>query len=133
MQELLHGAGIVCIYFIVAASMMLTLRWFIKIPDELFRKILHFILLGSYIPFAFAFDTWRFRIFPLLIQGLHRQVVARIQCAPSEEHIGWLQRGRPMCHLRLNRSRLRGIIPDTQQFVFKIEKRCRNFKTNVLS
>ena len=58
MQELLHGAGIVCIYYVVAASTMLTLRYFLKIPNELFRKMLHFILLGSYIPFAFAFETW---------------------------------------------------------------------------
>lgn len=58
MQELLRGAGAVCLYFIVAASIMLTLRWFIRIPDELFRKILHFILLLSYIAFAFAFETW---------------------------------------------------------------------------
>ena len=58
LQELLSGAGIVCIYYVIAASAMLTLRWFIKIPDEIFRKSLHFILLGSYIPFAFAFETW---------------------------------------------------------------------------
>lgn len=37
---------------------MFALRWLIKIPNELFRKLLHFILLGSYIPFAFAFETW---------------------------------------------------------------------------
>lgn len=58
MQELLHGAGIVCIYFVVAASIMLTLRKLIRIPDELFRKLLHSILLVSYIPFAFVFETW---------------------------------------------------------------------------
>lgn len=58
MQELLRGAGIVCLYFVIAASGMLTLRWLITIPDELFRKLLHFILLISYIPFAFAFETW---------------------------------------------------------------------------
>jgi len=58
MQEFLHGAGIVCIYYVVAASSMLIIRWLTKIPNELFRKILHFILLFSYIPFAFAFDTW---------------------------------------------------------------------------
>ena len=58
LQELLNGAGIVCIYFVVVASIILTLRWFIKIPDELFRKTLHFILLISYVPFAFAFETW---------------------------------------------------------------------------
>lgn len=58
MQELIHGAGQVCLYFIIAASSMLLLRWLIKIPDELFRKVLHSILLVSYIPFAFAFHTW---------------------------------------------------------------------------
>lgn len=58
MQEALRGAGIVVLYFVVAASTMLLLRRIIRIPDELFRKILHFILLFSYIPFAFAFTTW---------------------------------------------------------------------------
>jgi len=67
MEELLHGAGIVCIYFVVAASSMLTLRWFLTIPNELFRKILHSILLVSYIPFAFAFDTWWLSVLLALI------------------------------------------------------------------
>lgn len=58
MQEFLHGAGIVCIYYIAAASGAFAARWLTKIPDELFRKILHCILLVSYIPFAFAFQTW---------------------------------------------------------------------------
>ena len=58
MQEFLHGAGVVCIYFAVAASAALLARKLIKIPDEIFRKTLHFILLFSYIPFAFAFETW---------------------------------------------------------------------------
>lgn len=58
MQELLYGAKHVCIYFAIAASVALILRRLIKIPDELFRKALHFILLFSYIPFAFAFETW---------------------------------------------------------------------------
>lgn len=58
MQEFIHGAGIVCIYYVVAASGIFAVRWLTKIPNELFRKILHGILLLSYIPFAFAFDTW---------------------------------------------------------------------------
>jgi len=58
MQEFFHGVGIVCIYFAVAASAALWARKLIKIPDEIFRKTLHFILLFSYIPFAFAFETW---------------------------------------------------------------------------
>jgi len=58
MQEFLHGALAVMGYIIPAAAIMLTARWLLKIPDELFRKILHFILLGAYIPFLFAFETW---------------------------------------------------------------------------
>ena len=58
MQEFLHGAEVVCIFFVVSASIAIVARKLIRIPDELFRKILHFILLFSYIPFAFAFKTW---------------------------------------------------------------------------
>jgi len=58
MQAFLHGAGVVCIYFVVAASAALWTRKLMRIPDEIFRKTLHFILLFSYIPFAFAFETW---------------------------------------------------------------------------
>ena len=58
MQELLHGALICFLYLIPAAATMLIARRFLKIPDELFRKILHFILLGIYFPFLFAFRTW---------------------------------------------------------------------------
>ena len=58
MQELLRGAGFVCLYFAVVATTLLVCRWRLSIPDELFRKMLHFVLLGSYIPFVFGFDTW---------------------------------------------------------------------------
>ena len=58
MQELLHGAFVFCLYVIPAATIMMTIRRFWKIPDELFRKILHFILLGAYFPFLFGFKTW---------------------------------------------------------------------------
>ena len=58
MQELLHGAFLFVAYVIPAAVVMLTARRFLKIPDELFRKILHFILLGAYFPFLFGFNTW---------------------------------------------------------------------------
>ena len=58
MQEFLHGAGVVCTYLVVAASAALWARKLIRIPDELFRKTLHLILLLSYIPFAYAFETW---------------------------------------------------------------------------
>jgi len=58
MREFLYGAGIVALYFVVAASSMFAARKLTRIPDELFRKLLHFVLQASYILFAFAFDTW---------------------------------------------------------------------------
>ena len=58
MQEFLHGAAMVIVYLIPLALMALVARKLIKIPDELFRKILHFILLGAYIPLITAFKTW---------------------------------------------------------------------------
>lgn len=58
MQDFLNGTGAVCAYFAFAASTAMIARWLIRIPDEVFRKTLHFILLFSYIPFAFAFEVW---------------------------------------------------------------------------
>ena len=58
MQDLFHGAWVFVLYLLPAAVIMLTIRKFTKISDELFRKILHFILLGAYFPFLFAFETW---------------------------------------------------------------------------
>ena len=58
MQEFLYGTGITVLYIIIAAGIMLMARMLFTIPDELFRKILHFILLGAYIPLVFAFNAW---------------------------------------------------------------------------
>lgn len=58
MQEFLYGSSAVVLYIIIMASSMIAARIFIKIPNELFRKILHFILLGAYIPLIYAFETW---------------------------------------------------------------------------
>ena len=58
MEEFMYGAKIFILYLIPMAVFFLSLRKFIRINDELFRKILHFILLGAYIPLVFAFDKW---------------------------------------------------------------------------
>jgi len=58
MQELLEGSKAVLTYFAIAASTALGARMLIRIPDELFRKILHCILLGSLPVFLFCFHTW---------------------------------------------------------------------------
>ena len=58
MHELLTGLGIILLYFLVAASAALLLRKLVRIPDELFRKGLHCILLGSLLVWVLAFHTW---------------------------------------------------------------------------
>ena len=58
MTELLHGLIAFIIYLAPLAVIMLLVRQFTKINDELFRKLLHLIFLGAYIPLLVAFDTW---------------------------------------------------------------------------
>lgn len=58
MQSFLQGSGILCLYFIVAATTFFLLRKLTRFPDELFRKCLHYILQVSYILFFFCYDVW---------------------------------------------------------------------------
>ena len=58
MHPFLYGMLITVLYIAIAVGSMMLARRLIKIPDELFRKILHFILLGAYIPLCFAFEAW---------------------------------------------------------------------------
>lgn len=58
MHPFLYGTVVTVLYIIVAAGIMLLARTMLTIPDELFRKILHFILLGAYIPLVFSFEKW---------------------------------------------------------------------------
>ena len=58
MNPFLYGTLATVIYIIAAAGVAFTARVLVRIPDELFRKILHFILLGAYIPLVFAFEAW---------------------------------------------------------------------------
>lgn len=56
MKELFIGFGVLILYFLCAASAALLLRNIIRLPKEVFRKILHFILLGSVFVFTEAFQ-----------------------------------------------------------------------------
>lgn len=58
MSEFFIGFAILCGYFLLCALIAIICRKTLKIPDEVFRKILHFILLGSVFTFTFAFKTW---------------------------------------------------------------------------
>ncbi len=58
MNELLYGIGNLLIYFITMVVIVLGARKLIHIYDELFRKILHFVLLGSLLVWTVSFETW---------------------------------------------------------------------------
>ena len=58
MHSFLYGTCITVLYIIAMVGVMMLVRKLFPIPDELFRKILHFILLGAYIPLVFAFEAW---------------------------------------------------------------------------
>ena len=58
MKEFLFGFLMIIVYFAPCALIALLSRKLFKIPDEIFRKILHFILLGSLFVFVFAYKTW---------------------------------------------------------------------------
>lgn len=59
MQEYIQSLGILVLYFAVLASLAGVYRVFGKPENEIFRKILHFILLGSLPVFLFCFSTWK--------------------------------------------------------------------------
>lgn len=58
MEEFLSGFGWLILYFVCCASGALVLRLTTKVPDEVFRKLLHCILLGSLSLWVSVFDTW---------------------------------------------------------------------------
>lgn len=59
MNSILSGTINLIIYFAAAASTALISHYLFPIPKEVFRKILHFILLGSFLVFIFSYPTWQ--------------------------------------------------------------------------
>lgn len=77
MQELIHGAMAFVLYVVPVLTVILILRIFFRVPDELFRKLLHFILLGAYFPFLYGFrNWWAAVIFALLVIVLFYPLLA---------------------------------------------------------
>lgn len=58
MTHFIQGFGILCGYFFLCASIALILRRLIHIPSEVFRKLLHMILLCSLFVWIYAFQNW---------------------------------------------------------------------------
>lgn len=58
LYEALTGAGLFVGYYAVAASLLLLIRWLLKPPGEVFRKLLHIACIGSIFVLLYAFDRW---------------------------------------------------------------------------
>ena len=59
MADFIKGTELLLLYFIVMAGSAILCRILIRIPDELFRKILHCILLFSLPVFVFGYQSWQ--------------------------------------------------------------------------
>lgn len=58
MYDIAFGSGVIVLYFLITASTALILRKSVHIRDEIFRKGLHFILLGSLLVWVLSFSVW---------------------------------------------------------------------------
>lgn len=56
--ELFRGLGITVVYYIAFLAVALPVRRFARVPKEISRKALHFMLLGSVFIFTLGFETW---------------------------------------------------------------------------
>ena len=94
MQDTLRGVLALLFYFVIAAGTALGCRVLIRIPNELFRKILHCILLGSLSVFVFCFPNWGAAAFTAVIFAV---VVYPI--------LAWFERVRGYSHLTTERKK----------------------------
>lgn len=58
LHELCTGFGSILLYYLIAVSLAVPLRKFGNVPHEVFRKLLHSILLGSLLVWTVVFQTW---------------------------------------------------------------------------
>lgn len=58
MSSILLGTTNLLVYFIVVVVIAFSMRILFTINDEVFRKLLHFILLGSFLVLIFSYSTW---------------------------------------------------------------------------
>ena len=57
-SEFFTGFAILISYFVLCVICLLFIRKYVNVPNELFRKMLHFVLLFSLLVFVYAFQTW---------------------------------------------------------------------------
>lgn len=70
MQALWYGCANILIYFVIAVLIALAIRCWTPVPHEVFRKLLHWILLGSLWVWLFAFPNWRMSVISAVVFAL---------------------------------------------------------------
>jgi len=88
MNELLTGFVVLGMYIIIMVALALLLRAVIRMPDEVYRKLLHCILLGGLFVWTVGFKTWYISvlsaigfavvIYPVLIAGGRIECISRL-------------------------------------------------------
>ena len=58
MNAFFIGTAHILAYFAVCVTVVFSVRCLVSIPRELFRKILHLVLLGSLVVWLFVYRTW---------------------------------------------------------------------------
>ncbi len=66
MNEWIHGVGNLLIYLLSAVIVVLSIRKFTNIGDELYRKLLHFVLLGSLFLWTVSFSSWQIKVLTVI-------------------------------------------------------------------
>ena len=67
MTGLWEGTLQILLYFIICVIVVLSIRRLFRIPNELFRKLLHFVLLGSLWVWIHAFSLWWHALLTVLL------------------------------------------------------------------
>jgi phytol kinase len=67
LREFLTGFGLFVGYYVIAASLLLIIRAFLKPPKELFRKLLHLVCVMSSLVLLYTFDTWYLAMFVAIV------------------------------------------------------------------
>lgn len=82
--EALIGLGIFTGYFVLLASVLVLLKWLLKPPGELFRKLLHLVVVMSIFVLLYAVDEWYLAVFvPLAFALLVYPALAFLERYPK--------------------------------------------------
>ena len=70
LHEFLLGFGTLVLYYLVVAVLILFAKAWLKPPDELTRKLLHFVCFMSVFVLLYAFDTWYLAVISAIVFSL---------------------------------------------------------------